>query len=60
MCLKTRHALDALLKEVWALPSGRCLALDLLAIDEGYWQSDVRNWVYRHPWSRVITVRARR
>lgn len=55
-----RAALDALMRETWPLPAGRRMDLDMLAIDEGNWQSDVRDWAYRYPWSRVITVKGSR
>lgn len=53
-------ALDSFLKEEWTLPSGQKIRPDILAIDEGNWQTDVRDWAKRHPRSRVITVRGQK
>lgn len=53
-------ALDAYLDKTWATQAGFRIGLDMLAIDEGSYQDAVRDWAYRHPWSRVITVRGGR
>lgn len=52
-----RDALDALLKATWRTELGLRLPLDMLAIDEGTFTADVKDWAKRHPWSRVITVK---
>lgn len=51
------EALNAILKRKWKTPSGQPVDLDMLAIDEGAYQAAVRDWAYKHPWSKVITVR---
>jgi len=50
-------ALDAYLDQSWKTGAGLPLKLDMLAIDEGSFTQAVRDWAYRHPWSRVITVK---
>jgi phage terminase large subunit GpA-like protein len=52
-----RRALDALLKSTWKTSLGLPLTLDMLAIDEGAYTSDVRDWFKRHPFTRVIGVK---
>ena len=52
-----RAAMDALMKATWRTSLGLPLALDMLAIDEGNFTADVRDWCKRHPWTRVIGVK---
>lgn len=52
-----REALDALLKAQWRTELGLRLPLDMLAIDEGTFTEDVKDWARRHPWTRVISVK---
>lgn len=53
----TQAAIDALLKRSWPDSFGNRRALDMAAIDAGAWKSDVRDYVKRHPQSKVIMVR---
>lgn len=55
-----REALNDLLRETWPIPGGQRIPLDLLAIDEGAFTSDVRDWAYSRPRSQVITVKGAR
>jgi phage terminase large subunit GpA-like protein len=52
-----RAALDALLKATWRTELGLRLPLDMMAVDEGTFTEDVKDWSKRHPWTRVITVK---
>lgn len=52
-----REALDALLKATWRTELGLRLPLDMMAVDEGGFTEDVRDWAKRHPWTRVILVK---
>lgn len=52
-----RAALDALLKASWRTELGLKLPLDMLAIDEGAFTSDVEDWAKRHPVARVIMIK---
>lgn len=52
-----RAALDALLKATWRTELGLRLPLDMMAVDEGAYTEDVRDWAKRHPWSRVILIK---
>lgn len=52
-----RDSLDALLKATWRTELGLRLPLDMLAIDEGTFTEDVKDWTRRHPWTRVISVK---
>jgi phage terminase large subunit GpA-like protein len=52
-----RAALDALLKASWKTTLGLPLQLDMMAIDEGAFTEDVRDWAKRHPWTRVILIK---
>ncbi|MFG6081609.1 phage terminase large subunit family protein [Paracoccus litorisediminis] len=52
-----REALDALLKASWRTELGLRLPLDMMAVDEGGFTEDVRDWAKRHPWTRVILVK---
>ncbi|MDS9467341.1 phage terminase large subunit family protein [Paracoccus sp. MBLB3053] len=52
-----REALDALLKASWRTELGLRLQLDMMAVDEGGFTEDVRDWAKRHPWTRVILVK---
>lgn len=55
-----RQALNDLLQEWFPIPGGQRVQIDMLAIDEGAFTSDVRDWAYRHPRNRVITVKGQR
>ncbi|VDC31408.1 phage terminase large subunit family protein [Pseudogemmobacter humi] len=52
-----REALDALLKATWRTELGLRLPIDMMAVDEGTFTADVKDWAKRHPWTRVITVK---
>lgn len=52
-----REALDALLKQTWRTERGLRFPLDVLAIDGSHFSEDVRAFVKRHPWQRVILVK---
>lgn len=52
-----RLALDALLKTTWRTELGLRLPLDMMAVDEGAFTEDVRDWAKRHPWTRVILIK---
>lgn len=52
-----REALDALLKANWRTELGLRLPLDMMAVDEGTFTADVKDWAKRHPWTRVIMVK---
>lgn len=52
-----REALDALLKASWRTELGLRLPLDMMAVDEGGFTEDVRDWAKRHPWTRVILIK---
>ncbi|MDK8874694.1 terminase gpA endonuclease subunit [Paracoccus sp. SSJ] len=52
-----RNALDSLLKATWRTELGLRLPLDMMAVDEGGFTEDVRDWAKRHPWTRVILVK---
>ena len=52
-----RAALDALLKATWRTDLGLRLPLDMMAVDEGSFTEDVRDWAKRHPWTRVILIK---
>lgn len=52
-----RAALDALLKATWRTELGLRLPLDMMAVDEGTFTADVKDWARRHPWTRVILVK---
>lgn len=52
-----REALDALLKATWRTELGLRLPLDMMAVDEGAFTEDVRDWAKRHPWTRVILTK---
>lgn len=52
-----RNALDSLLKATWRTDLGLRLPLDMMAVDEGGFTEDVRDWAKRHPWTRVILVK---
>lgn len=52
-----RAALDALLKSSWRTELGLKLPLDMMAVDEGAYAADVRDWAKRHPWTRVILIK---
>lgn len=52
-----RAALDALLKTTWRTELGLRLPLDMMAVDEGAYTEDVRDWAKRHPWTRVILIK---
>jgi phage terminase large subunit GpA-like protein len=49
--------LDELLNRSWADPSGRSLAVLMLAVDSGYNTQTVYNWVRRHSPTRVIATK---
>lgn len=52
-----RMALDRLLKRTWPDSFGNRRGIDMMAIDAGYAKSDVRDFVKKHPQTRVIMVR---
>lgn len=52
-----RAGLDALLKATWRTELGLRLPLDMMAVDEGSFTEDVRDWAKRHPWTRVILIK---
>lgn len=52
-----RTALDALLKASWRTELGLHLPLDMMAVDEGSFTQDVRDWAKRHPFTRVILIK---
>jgi phage terminase large subunit GpA-like protein len=52
-----RAALDALLKATWRTELGLRLSLDMMAVDEGAYTEDVRDWAKKHPWTRVILIK---
>lgn len=52
-----RAGLDALLKATWRTELGLRLPLDMMAVDEGSFTEDVRDWAKRHPFTRVILVK---
>jgi len=52
-----RAALDGLLKAQWRTELGLRLPLDMMAVDEGAFTEDVRDWAKRHPWTRVILIK---
>lgn len=52
-----RAALDALLKSTWRTELGLQLPLDMMAVDEGSFTEDVRDWAKRHPFTRVILIK---
>lgn len=52
-----RAALDALLKASWRTELGLRLKLDMMAVDEGAFTEDVRDWGKRHPYTRVILTK---
>lgn len=54
---EARAALDALLKTSWRTTLGLPLQLDMMAVDEGAFTEDVRDWAKRHPFTRVILVK---
>ncbi len=52
-----RAALNALLKATWRTQFGRRIALDMMAVDVGTFETDVWDWAKTHQWSRVILVK---
>lgn len=52
-----RAGLDALLKSTWRTSLGLPVAIDMMAVDEGAFTEDVRDWARRHPWNRVILIK---
>ncbi len=52
-----RAALDAMLKTTWRTELGLRLQLDMMAVDEGAYTEDVRDWAKRHPYTRVILIK---
>jgi len=52
-----RAALDALLKGTWRTELGLRLPIDMMAVDEGSFTEDVRDWAKRHPFTRVILIK---
>lgn len=52
-----RAALDALLKATWRTELGLRLPIDMMAVDEGGFTEDVRDWAKRHPYTRVILIK---
>lgn len=52
-----RAALDSLLKGSWRTALGLPIALDMMAVDEGAFTEDVRDWAKRHPFTRVILIK---
>jgi len=52
-----RAGLDALLKSSWRTSLGLPLQIDMMAVDEGAFTEDVRDWAKRHPWTRVILIK---
>lgn len=52
-----RTALDQYLKATWRTTLGLRLPLDMMAVDEGAFTEDVRDWAKRHPFTRVILVK---
>lgn len=52
-----RAGLDALLKSTWRTTLGLRLPLDMMAVDEGAFTEDVRDWAKKHPWTRVILIK---
>jgi phage terminase large subunit GpA-like protein len=52
-----RDALDGLMKASWRTELGLRLPLDMMAIDEGAFTEDVRDWAKRYPLTRLILIK---